>query len=182
MPSAIKTTTAGFTIDEPSLFLIGSAAFETKGGVTVTPTVTMRQIEVDGVSQALDTLDFVEGTSCTISTTLLSVPDALIPTLMWQDTPTGALPDLEYQTPDVQRLLPSTAYLTNVSVMRRRRDGNYLGIRIPRAVLLSFVPSAGTSGDGTFQITIESRSPTATPYAPQWSFIRNDDAIAGVTL
>lgn len=182
MPTALKTTTAGFTIDEPSLFLIGTTAYETRGGITVTPTITTRQIEVDGVSQAVDGLDFVEGTSCTVSLTILSVPDALIPTLMWQDGPTGALPDLIYQTPNVQRLLPMTAYLDNLSVMRRRRDGNFLGIRIPRALLTSFVPSAGTNGDGTYQLSFESRAPIANPYADHWSFVRTDDPISGVTI
>lgn len=183
MPTAVKTTTASFTIDEPSLFMIGTTAYETKGGVTVTPTVSMRQIEVDGVSQELDGMDFVESASCTVSTTLVALPDSSLALLMWNIAPTGTLPDQVYAVPDVQRLLPNTAYLNDVSVRRRRRgDGIFHGVTIPRAVITSWVPSAGTSGDGTVAITIMSRAPIGTPYAKQWSLIRNDDAISLVTV
>jgi hypothetical protein len=180
MPTAVKTTTAGFTIDEPSIFLIGGVSFETRGGVTVNPSITTRQIEVDGVTQALDGLDFVEGSACTVSTSLLALPDTTIATLMWQDTPSGVAPDLTWDIPDVQRLLPGTAYLSDIKVLRRRRgDGNWLGIAVPRALLTTWTPSAATNGDGLIQITIDSRAPIATPYARHWSFIR-DDAPAGV--
>jgi hypothetical protein len=183
MPTALKTTTASFTIDEPSIFMIGTTAYETKGGVTITPAVNIRQIEVDGVSQAMDGLDFVESATCTVSTTLVALPDTTLSLLNWNVAATGTLPDQAYAVPDIMRLLASTSYLDNVSVRRRRRgDGIFLGITIPRALITSWVPSAGTSGDGTVAITIESRAPIATPYAKQWSVIRNDDAIALVTV
>jgi hypothetical protein len=184
MPSSLKTTTASFTYDEPSIFLIGSTAYETKGGVTVTATVNMRQIEVDGVTQEHEGLDFVESAPISISCNLIAAAEATLQLLMWADTPVGTTPNLQWQTPPVNRLLASASYISGVQVVRRRRDGNWVGYLIPRAVFTSPpAPSSGTSGDGTFAISIASRVPAAgSNYVSQWELIQTATPPSGISV
>ena len=182
MPSSLKTTTAGFTYDELSIFTIGAVAYETKGGVTVTPELTTRQIEVDGVSQHHEGLDFVERSSLSISATLIAASTATLQLLMWNDTPTGTAPTQEWQTPAINRLLPSGSYISDVRVLRRRRDGTFFGYAIPRALFTTPpVPSSGTSGDGTWAISILAVVPAASSnYTPTWSLFSTNEVPAGV--
>lgn len=184
MPSSLKTTTAPLTYDEPSIFTIGAVAYETKGGVTVTPELTTRQIEVDGVSQHHEGLDFVERTSLLISCTIVAASTATLQLLMWSDTPTGTAPAQEWQTPAINRLLPSASYISDVRVMRRRRDGTFFGYLIPRALFTTPpVPSSGTSGDGTWAISIISVVPAASNnYTPTYSLFSTAEPPAGVML
>lgn len=182
MPTSLKTTTAALTYDEPSIFTIGANAYETKGGVTVTPELTVRQIEVDGVTQHHEGLDFVDRSSLSISATLVAASTATLQLLMWADVPTGTAPTQEWQTPAINRLLPSGSYLTDVRVLRRRRDGTFFGFVIPRALLTTPpMPSSGTSGDGTWAISIVSVVPFAlSSYTPTWSLYSTDVTPEGV--
>jgi hypothetical protein len=183
MPSALKTTTAALTYDEPSIFVIGAVAYETKGGVTVLPEWTIRQIEVDGVTQDHEGLDFVEKTSLSITCNLVAASTATLQLLMYNDTPTGTAPVQEWQTPPVNRLLASGSYISDVRVMRRRRDGEFYGYVVPRARFTTPpVPSAGISGDGTWAISILAVVPSASSnYTPTWSFFGTNVVPAGVS-
>lgn len=175
MPTALKTTTQTFTYDEPSIFTIGVVAYETKGGVTVTAEVNMRQIEVDGVTQEHELLDFVESASISVSCMLVAATEATLQLLMWGDTPTGTTPTVQWQVPDINRIATGPMYISDVRVQRRRRDGNWVGFSIPRAIFTAPPsPSSGTSGDGTWSIAIKSRVPAASSnYTKQWELTQS---------
>lgn len=180
MPTALKTTTASLTLDEPHIIAIAGVSYETKGGTTITQAITMRQIEVDGVTQKITGLDFVESTSIMVSATLIAIPNATIQSIfMFNATPTGTAPVQTWDTPAVNKLLPAGAYGAAMKVLRRRRgDTVWTGFNIPYYLVTDFKPTSGTSGDGAFAITVESRIPSTTPYASHWQYI-NDPAPTG---
>lgn len=175
--TALTTNTPQRLVLAPGRLYVGSTLVGvTEGPITVEIERTIRQVSAEGVTQAVQGLEYPVSEVLRISCALKELHDANI-TLFANhgQAPTGTTPNLSWVTPLNYTLLASGMYVTQARVLAPATDGTFVGYEMAQGLVTQAVintPSA--PGETTMSVTIESRATLAAPNGKTYSVVRRN--------